>query len=111
MNRKIGYGCVTTSGLVTVDKLGRTARHFTGRIRVDYMNDDHYWIIIDQIEGFGDSIPQQPVKAHTIDVGEFIDKGATDSPTAGVVTVEEDCGEIWIPDHMVAALRWYRKDW
>jgi hypothetical protein len=106
MNRKIGYGAVTTNGLVTVDKDGRTARHFTGRVRVDYMCDNHFWVIIDHIEGFGDSIPTEPIKAQTIDTSLFVDKGIGDT-----VHVEEDCGEIWIPDHMVGSIRWFTRKW
>jgi hypothetical protein len=111
MNRKIGYGAVTTTGLVTVDKEGRTARHFTGRVRVDYMCDNHFWVIIDQIEGFGDSIPTIPLLPAALGVDEFCDKGKLDSVDLHDTFHAGDVGEIWIPDHNVASIRWYERKW
>ena len=109
VNRKIGYGCVTTKSLVTVDKDGRTARHFTGRIRVDYMCDNHFWVIMDQIEGFGDSIPTSPIPL--MDVSEFVDKGALSDEMHASCIVPEDVGEVWIPDSNVGLIRWYERKW
>ena len=91
MNRKIGHGVVTTTEVITVDKQGRTANHIEGRIRVDYMSPDHYLLIVDNIQGFGSSIPPAPLE----------EKNA----------LGPDCGQIWIPDRNVASIRWYTQEW
>lgn len=104
MNRKIGYGVVTTNDLICVDKAGRTARHIEGRIRVDYMESGHYWLIINEIRGFGESIPNSGMP-----VNLFVDKEYHEDPAKSGLT--PDCGEVWIPDRMVASIRWYSQEW
>jgi hypothetical protein len=137
MNRKNGYGVVTTNRLITVDKRGRTARHLEGRIRLDYMNENHYWVIVDAVQGMGDSFPDMTCK-HDGSVTAILPPSNSSLPTstpttryrcdrcgvewdAGIristkmdiaaIPAEEDCGQIWIPDHMVASIRWYKQDW
>ncbi len=93
MNRAEGHGMVTTNGLICIDESGRTARHIEGDLRLDYMCDNHYWVIVTNIQRFGESFPDKGsvVEGHRIH---------DDKP---------DIGEVWIPDLMVANLRWFSR--
>jgi len=53
MNRAEGHAVVTTRQCIGVDAKARTARHIEGDIRVDYMNDSHYLIILKNPVGLG----------------------------------------------------------
>jgi hypothetical protein len=92
MNRKNGYGMVTTSGLICVDHAGRTARHLEGDIRIDYMCENHFWVIVKNVAYMGDSFPNTQTR-----------NLAENGP--------HELGEIWIPDHMVASIRWFKQEW
>lgn len=80
---------VTTNTLICVDETGRTARHIEGDIRLDYMCDNHYWVIVKNIKHMDDSFPTPG--------------------THRVVNGVEDIGELWIPDLSVANIRWFSR--
>lgn len=54
MNRAEGTAVVTTKQCIGVDAKARTARHIAGYIRVDYMDDTHFLVILTEPVGLGE---------------------------------------------------------